>query len=191
MASVAGYAEWAAHAIAEVPGPRVAVGHSMGGAVALQLALDHPGLVDGVVMVASGARLPVPDAALDLAREDAPTACERLLRKGWPSLDDESFAHEVAAMGRNEPRALVRDYEACRGFDVRERLGEVVAPVLVICGESDALTPLALGEEVASGVRNGMMVVVPDTGHWVMKESPATVDLLVAGFLARLELTDG
>ena len=36
-----------------------------------------------------------------------------------------------------------------------------------------------------------LLVMIPDSGHWAMKEHPATVDLLIAGFLARLELTDG
>src|ERR1700675_1521865 len=62
FSTVGAYEKWTAHPIRETPGPRVVVGHSMGGAVALQLALDHPELVDGLVIIASGAQLFVPDA---------------------------------------------------------------------------------------------------------------------------------
>ena len=49
-----------APAVESLEGPRALVGHSLGGAVALELARSRPALVDGLVLIASGARLPVP-----------------------------------------------------------------------------------------------------------------------------------
>lgn len=189
--SIGAYAEWTARAIEEISGPRVLIGHSMGGAVALQLALDRADLVEGVVMVASGGRLFVPEAAFELARSDHRAESERLLRKGWPNADDATIAAEVELMVQNGRDTLLADYAACRDFDVRARLGEVRPPVLVVTGDGDALTPLGLAEELASGLRQALAVVVPGAGHWPMKEFPATLDLLIAGFLARLEVDGG
>lgn len=189
FSSIGAYAEWIAHAIGEVPGPRVVVGHSMGGAIALQLALDHPELVDGLVIIASGPRLFVPDAAFDRARNDLPAECERLLRKGWADPDDTMVEHEVAQMLEVGEETLLCDYTACRSFDVTDRLPEIRIPVLVVAGALDRLTPLSLSEELTRGLLQSIQVVVPESGHWVMKERAATVDLLIAGFLARLELS--
>lgn len=189
FSSVGAYAEWTAHALGEVPGPRVVVGHSMGGAIALQLALDHPLLVDGLVIIASGPRLFVPDAAFDLARSDLPAECERLVRKGWIDPDDATIVAEVAQMVEAGQETLLCDYAACRSFDVTARLPEVRVPVLVVAGERDQLTPPSLSDELTRGLRQSIQVVVPGSGHWVMKECAATVDLLIAGFLARLELS--
>ncbi len=189
FSSVGAYAEWTAHAIAEIPGPRVVVGHSMGGAVGLQLALDHPELVDGLVIIASGPQLFVPDAAFELAKNDLPAECERLLRKGWVDPDDATIAAEVAQMVAAGPQTLVCDYTACRAFDVTDRVAEVQVPVLIVAGERDQLTPLSLSAKLTQGLRQCIQVIVPGSGHWVMKEYPATVDLLIAGFLARLELS--
>lgn len=189
--SVAAHAEWTARAIAELPGRNVLVGHSMGGAIALQMAVDHPELVSGLVIIASGPQLFVPDAALELARSDFAAECERVLRKGWWNPDDETIAAETALIAEVGPDTLVADYTACRGFDITERLGEVRVPALVIAGERDGLTPPSLAERLVQGLRQAILVVVPETGHWVMKEHAAAVDLLIAGFLARLELTDG
>jgi pimeloyl-ACP methyl ester carboxylesterase len=189
--SVAAHAEWTARAIREIPGPNVLVGHSMGGAIALQLAVDHPGLVSGVIVIASGPQLFVPDVAFELARSDFAAECERLLRKGWWEPDDETIAAEAALIAEVGQETLVADYTACRGFDITDRLGEVGIPVLIVAGERDGLTPPSLAERLAEGLQQAILVVVPDVGHWVMKEHAAAVDLLIAGFLARLELTDG
>ncbi len=189
FSTVGAYAEWTAHAIREIPGSRVVVGHSMGGAIALQLALDHPELVDGLVIIASGPRLFVPDAAFDLARTDLPAECERLLRKGWVDPDDATIADEVAQMVEGGQETLLSDYAACRSFDVTDRLDEVRVPVLIVAGSADQLTPMEFSEELARGLPQSIQVAVPNAGHWVMKERPATVDLLIAGFLARLELS--
>jgi pimeloyl-ACP methyl ester carboxylesterase len=189
FSSVGAYAEWTAHTIRDIPGPRVIVGHSMGGAIALQLALDHPELVNGVVIIASAGRLFVPDAAFELAQTDLAAESERLVRKGWQAAGDEMVAREVAAMVEVGSTTLVDDYTACRAFDVTERLGEIGVPALIIAGQDDALVPLKFAEELAQGLRQSISVVVPGAGHWVMREHPATVDLLVAGFLARLELS--
>jgi pimeloyl-ACP methyl ester carboxylesterase len=189
FSTVGAYAEWTAHAIAEIPGPRVVVGHSMGGAVALQLALDHPELVDGLIIIASGPQLFVPDAAFELAKSDLLAECERILRKGWVDPDDATIADEVAQMVETGQQTLLCDYTACRGFDVTDRLTEIQVPVLVVAGERDQLTPLSLSAKLTQGLRQCIHVIVPGSGHWVMKEHPATVDLLIAGFLARLELS--
>lgn len=189
--SVAANAEWTARAIREIPGPNVLVGHSMGGAIALQLAVDHPGLVSGVVVVASGPQLFVPDTALELARSDFAAECERILRKGWWEPDDETIAAEAALIAEVGQETLLADYTACRGFNITDRLGEVRVPVLVVAGERDGLTPPSVAERLAEGLQQAILAVVPDAGHWVMKEHAAAVDLLIAGFLARLELTDG
>ena len=191
LQSVAAYAEWTSQAIQEIPGPRVLVGHSMGGAIALQAAVDHPDLVAGVVLIASGPQLFVPDAAFDLAQSDFAAECERVLRKGWWEPDDETIAAEAALIAEVGPQTLLADYTACRNFDISDRLSEVRVPVLVVAGERDGLTPPSLAETLARGMPQALLVMIPDSGHWAMKEHPATVDLLIAGFLARLELTDG
>ena len=173
----------------EIDGPRVLIGHSLGGAAALELALDRPELVEGLVIIASGARLGVPDDTLARAGGDFAAERDRLIAG--------SFADPAAPMARRARQALdaagavslQADYTACRTVDLRGRLGEIRVPVLIIVGDDDPFTPAWKSEELAREIPLSQMVVIPGARHMPMAEFDGTVTTLVAAYLARLELT--
>ncbi len=178
-----------AEALERVPPPRALVGHSLGGAAALEVARTRPELVEGLVVVASGARLPVPEHAMARIREDFAAERDRLLA---------GFADDPAAAGARAareaidacgPDVLEADYAACRSVDLRGRLGGVRVPVLVVAGGDDPLTPPWMSEELARELPHANMVVIPGARHLPMADVPATLSGLVAAYLARLELT--
>jgi 3-oxoadipate enol-lactonase len=178
-----------ARAIATVPAPRALVGHSLGGAVALQIARARPELVDGVVVIAAGARLPVPDAALARARDDFAAEAARLV-DGWFADPSATMARLArAALEATGPRSLHADYLACRSVDLRGGLGGVRVPVLVIAGDADPLTPPHHNEALARELPMGRLAIVPGARHIVHAEYDVTVNHLIAAYLARLELT--
>lgn len=176
-------------ALEEIDGPCVLIGHSLGGAAALELALDRPELVEGLVIIASGARLGVPDDTLARAGGDFAAERDRLIAG--------SFADPAAPMARRARQALdaagagslQADYTACRTVDLRGRLGEIRVPVLIIVGDDDPFTPAWKSEELAREIPLSQMVVIPGARHMPMAEFDGTVTTLVAAYLARLELT--
>ena len=178
-----------AAALDQVPAPRVLVGHSLGGAAALEVARTRPELVDGLVVVASGARLPVPDHAMARVREDFGAERDRLLA-GFAADPGGAGARAAReAIDACGPDVLLADYEACRTVELRGRLGGVRVPVLVVAGGDDPLTPPWLSEELARELPHAHMVVIPGARHLPMADVPATLSGLVAAYLARLELT--
>ncbi len=178
-----------AGAVATVPGPRVLIGHSLGGAVALEVVRTRPGLVDGLVVIASGARLGVPDAIMARARDDFAGERERLVAASFADPDATMAALVRAALDAAGPDALVADYAACRTVDLRGGLGGVRVPVLVIAGGDDPLTPVHHAEALARELPVSRMVVIPGARHMPMAEFDVTVNLLLAAWLARVELT--
>jgi pimeloyl-ACP methyl ester carboxylesterase len=178
-----------APAVESIDGPRVLVGHSLGGGVALELARAHAQLVDGLVLIATGARLPVPDEAMERVRAD-PAGERRRLMDGFVADADRRAAREVReALEGCDDATLAADYAACRALDLRGRLGGLHAPALVVAGGEDRLTPAWLAEELARELSMAQMVVVPGARHMPMLDADGTVNLLIAAFLARLELT--
>lgn len=164
--------------------PLVVAGHSMGGAVALEMALSRPGSLAGLILVGTGARLRVLPSALEkLARgERDETLLHMAYGPGAPP--------ELVERGRAEYRAvpvqvLYRDYTACDRFDRLEAVAGLRLPALVVVGAEDVLTPPKYSRYLADRL-GGTLRIVPGRGHMVMLENPQAVSEAMAEFLTGL-----
>lgn len=185
--TIAGYAQ-AIVAFLDESGIERAViaGHSMGGAIALTLALDYAERVAGLVLVATGARLRVAPAILESIRGDFEAAIELVSRAIWaPTADPTLVERGRQTLLEAGPDVLVSDLTACDRFDVMERLGEIAVPTLVVAGSADLLTPLKYAHFLAEHIPNARCEVLEGAGHMLMLERPAEVARAVRGFLAR------
>jgi pimeloyl-ACP methyl ester carboxylesterase len=162
----------------------VVVGHSMGGAIALTMALDAPGRVAGLVLIATGARLRVAPAILEKIPVDFDMALDVITRCAWSPV----ASANLVELGRESlreigPDVLLGDLAACDRFDVMERLGEVDVPALVIVGSADRLAPVKYARYLADHISDARLVVIENAGHMVMLERPAEVAGVIGEFL--------
>jgi pimeloyl-ACP methyl ester carboxylesterase len=164
--------------------PVVVAGHSMGGAIALEMALSRPGALAGLILVGTGARLRVLPSALEkMSRGERD---ETLLEMAYGP----EAAPELRERGRAEYRSvpvevLYRDYSACDRFDRMAEVSSLRLPVLVVVGAEDALTPLKYSRYLADRL-GGRLRLIPGAGHMVMLEKPAEVNRAIADFLLSL-----
>jgi len=164
----------------------VLVGHSMGGAIALTMALGARARVAVLVLVGSGAALPVNPRLLELAAEPADSAKVVDLVMRWaygPSAPARLVELSRMRMAQTPPRVLQADFLACDRFDVRARLGEVAAATLILCGRHDRMTPLSSSETLSQGIPGARLSVIEDAGHMVMLEQPEAVTAVLRRFL--------
>jgi pimeloyl-ACP methyl ester carboxylesterase len=161
----------------------VFVGHSMGSAIALWLAIHHPEHVAGLVLVGSGARLRVNPALLELTSHPAtfPKAAEMMIQWYYsPQVDTRLVKLAGKRMKEIRPSVMHGDMLACNEFDVKEQVGEISQPTLLICGADDVLTPLRYSQFLAGAIPNARLELVAGAGHMVMLEKPqAVVDALL------------
>lgn len=158
-------------------GPVRVVGISMGGAIAQELALRHPGLVQRLVLVSTWARCDAYTAEVfsHFARVRAavsPAAFSALLQLWiWtPRYVNEHVDELVEARrpGAEPPQpqhAFEAQCEACITHDSAERLGKITVPTLITAGQADIFTPLPLAEEVCARIPAAQLQVFPDAGH--------------------------
>ncbi|GAB4314881.1 MAG: alpha/beta hydrolase [Promethearchaeota archaeon] len=166
----------------------VVVGHSMGGAVALSLALGpHASLVAGLALVSTGARLRTAPLILELARDDPAGLLDLMpqyvFSRRWRRTHPDEVAEVLDVMRGVPPETTLDDFASCDAFDVMDRLGDVDAPVLVACGERDQLTPPKYARYLADELpRARSPVLVPGAGHFLMVEAPGPLNEALARF---------
>ncbi len=191
--SVAAYAR----AVADLLGrrgaaPAVVVGHSLGGAIALALALDFPALVAGLVLVGTGARLRVSPAILEAAATPDSLAGTARIVAGWsfgPGVATAAVEELARRLAATAPGLLHGDFAACDAFDAMDRLGEIRVPTLVVCGTEDRLTPPKYSAVLAQRIAGARLESIADAGHMAMLEDPAAVAAAISAFLATVPAT--
>jgi len=191
----------------------VVVGHSMGGMVALELALDLPSderrrRLAGIVLTSTtaGPFTSLPGWA-GVVRMTAPVTARALLvteRFGAKALPSRDLRWWIVRLGfgADAPPAQVRFVEALhRGtpsrtlsdlipslatFDLSARLGSLDVPVLVVVGSHDKLTAPRLARRMAEGLPEAQLVELPRCGHLPMLERPHEFSRLVDEFAAKV-----
>lgn len=164
----------------------VFVGHSMGGAIALEMALQFPEQVLGLGLIGTGARLRVhPDM---LAAAATPTTFYKAIESivSW-SFSPQASPRLVELVGQRfgevRPSVLHGDLIACDSFDASESLEKIGCPVLVMCGTEDRMTPLRASQFLSSQIPSAQLVTIEDAGHMVMLEQPQTAAAALLAFL--------
>jgi 3-oxoadipate enol-lactonase len=169
------------------------VGLSLGGAVAQELALAHPGRVRSLALLATfAAQAPRSRALLEGWRALYPLAVrEAALRKAWELqayawLFTERFwrseanvraALRFASTQPAQPaQGFVGQVDAALSHDARDRLPSVTAPTLVIHGALDQLSPKENGEDLARLIPGAELLVLPEVGHAVNLEGQRAVN---------------
>jgi pimeloyl-ACP methyl ester carboxylesterase len=164
------------------------IGHSMGSAIALTMALEFPARVAGLGLIGGSANFLVSPAILDQAKNPLtfPKAVEAIMQLSFSrSAPDRLIGLASRRMQEVDPSVLYADLIACEEFDVSDRIDQIASPTLVLCGEEDRMTSLRHSKELAGRIPGAHLEVIPGAGHMVMLEQPAAVKLILLDFLNR------
>lgn len=166
----------------------IVVGHSMGSAIAITLALQSPLRIVGLGLLGGGARLKVNPRLLDLMGDPDTfmEAVQKITKWSFSSDAPEALttlaAKRLADVG---PRVLQNDFQVCNDFDITHRLGQISQPALVVCGQEDKMTPVQETLFLAENIPNAEFKLIPGAGHMAMLEKPDLVGSLLADFFFR------
>ncbi|MCZ6684799.1 MAG: alpha/beta hydrolase [Candidatus Dadabacteria bacterium] len=162
----------------------ILVGHSMGGGVAMLIALEHPEIIKACVLAATGAKLSVAEQTLEVVKNNYEAFCE--------ISPDRMFAEDSADELKQEfkkglfdtgSHVCYRDLIACNEFNIMDAVENISVPTLIISADKDILTPTKYGEYLHQKIYGSQLYLVKDSGHFIMQEKAEEFNGILVEFL--------
>lgn len=180
----------------------VVAGHSLGGTVALEFALDFPERTAGLVLISAGGyphgiphRTKMTNAIL-MSFSSYPATVKRffsyIYRDPAPFARDSAFVAEICDINRTPnareawywmQRALQFDY----AIPKVSRIKSVAVPTLIVWGRDDRIVDVRTATRFQQDIAGSQIVVIDDAGHSVHEEKPEAVNRAIASFLDAIQ----
>jgi len=171
-------------------------GFSLGGTVAMRVAIDHPERIRRLVLVATSSR--VGKAAAEWYRQRAdmverrdPQLSETLDRDTADVYAESPSELEAGLLIRRQSTTDPQGYgNACiamaalNGAALDPELGRISAPTLIVASELDRHCPPRAAEIIAAGIQGSRLEVIPGAGHPIPVEKPSELAGSMSSFLA-------
>jgi pimeloyl-ACP methyl ester carboxylesterase len=176
----------------------VVVGHSLGSMIVQRFAGKYANRTRALILAGGEAELPPHEkqilterarsieahglttvvdpwlvAVLSAATREANPALAGLVRDMFLSNDGPTYASHCLAL---------------RDGSVLSDHGNIRCPTLLLVGDQDMATPLGWQRQIAAGIANSRIRIIPNTGHMTMLESPTVFNTALLDFLASLDL---
>jgi 3-oxoadipate enol-lactonase len=192
---VSDYADRIADALRRLPlRPGAALlGNGFGGFIAISVAARHADLFDALLLVDTAAYFPDPArVAFAVMAEKvkeggmaavAEIAARRIFNDAYLSAHPEAVAERRAVLMRFDPSAFIAACRALERVDLRAALPGIKQKTLVLVGELDAATPVALARELAEAIDGARFVLLRQCGHCPPLEQPDAFLSAVGPFL--------
>ena len=174
-------------------------GHSMGGQIALELALACPERVKSLILLSSCAKMDERGRTVIELWGDFP----KLLDPGtairlslpWiytarfyatPGAIDEVIKEILANPFPPSASGIYQQSRAITNYDASARLREIKCPTLIVVGDEDILGGLSLSADLANHIPGAQLVVLKQVAHGLLTEAPETTAASMKDFLADL-----
>ena len=171
----------------------VLVGHSLGAAIGLQLAHDHPEHVAGLVCIAGAASFQIDSSFIDLFRvpQTQKTALELMKTYFAPQCGNQQwFPNLLKSLTTVRNSLWYADLRASEQFDLRSQLSRINTPALVLSGTHDPLVSSSSASYLAHQLPNAELIRFYKHGHMLMLEDPKGVAKDILGFYQKIADND-
>jgi 3-oxoadipate enol-lactonase len=167
------------------------VGLSLGGMTAQAFALGYPDRTRSLTLIATAAYLPPVEGweqrAATVCRDGMAAIVDTVIPRWFTPPFADAFPEQVAQVRNRFLEMDPRGYAVCcrviRDLDLRQEIGSITAPTLIIAGADDPATPAALMEDIRARIPDSELVVLPRAAHLLAIERADRVDRHLLSFL--------
>ena len=156
----------------------------MGGAIAMQIAIEQSELLKAVSLIATSPKLAVAQQTLDMVRENYDDFCEisptRAFAEGSPKELKDEYREGLIDTGSE---VCYGDLIACNEFDITDEVNKIKVPTLIISADKDIMTPWKNGEYLHRQIYGSEFHLIKDSGHFVMQEKAQKINSILSQFL--------
>jgi pimeloyl-ACP methyl ester carboxylesterase len=170
----------------------VIFGLSMGGAVVMQFALDHPERVSGLGLIGTTAHGLGPMVQADnviarIKQVGTAAASKEVIVHSFSSHTDAAIVEwaerEVVKTPQHVAEPAIRSLSE---FDIRDRLVDLTVPTLIVVGEEDQITPVASSRLLHDLIPDSELHIIPKAAHFPMLERSHTFNQKALDFLGKI-----
>ncbi|HNF12101.1 MAG TPA: alpha/beta hydrolase [Leptospiraceae bacterium] len=164
------------------------VGHSMGGLISQNYILKYDHSAAGLVLMSTGASLPVMPLILSLTKSDEnQSKTAELITKIAYAKGANDALKKIGQRMLEKTSALTMnsDFSACNAADMTKDIARMKLPVLILCGDEDKMTPPKYSYYLAENIPGSELNILPNTGHMAALESPDAVLEIIMDWLKR------
>jgi 3-oxoadipate enol-lactonase len=172
----------------------IVLGNGYGGFVALQMAIRHPNIATKLILADCGAAFSEPgrDAFRNMAAAArtkglsaiTDVAMRRLFAPEFQAANPDLMRDRREAFLRTDPEVFRAACDALAQLDLRPQLGQVKVPVLVVVGEHDEATPPPMSHEIAAGLPQARLKIIPGCAHVPQLQAPQAFLAAIGDFLS-------
>ncbi len=162
----------------------ILIGHSMGGGIAMLIAIENPEILRACILVATGAKLSVAEQTLELVKSNYESFCDispqRMFAEDSPKELKQKFKIGLLDTGQH---VCYQDLIACNDFNIINEVDKINLPTLIISASKDILTPLKYGKYLHQKIYASEFSQIKGSGHFIMQERAQEFNSVLTDFL--------
>lgn len=162
------------------------IGHSMGGAVAVDYYFKHRDSVKALILVSTTAKFNIAPGDIESAANDFTSFYELLIKKSFYRKPEILLSAAKNHMSREHQAGIIKGLQIFSNLDFTDKLKEINVPVLLAGNRFDSVVPAELTEDTGKKIKDSKTVILEKKGHVPFFEDSSIFNMEIEKFISQL-----